>query len=184
LLPEESPFLQPPLIVRYFQVISATLLSENRPPKDINAYVVCLPSFSPEWALQLRRCSDGFILSMATAGRQLWSCADPGAVQVQRGETTIAEDLAAAIRHAWRDALAMVRHPSQALYGLDGENYHFALSDPDIGRMAGWTWSPDEGSPPGKLVKLAETLRQYVLAGDAGRISLFRQVKRDLVELG
>jgi hypothetical protein len=67
---------------------------------------------------------------------------------------------------------------------LDGENYHFALSDPETGQMAGRTWSPDEGSGPGKLVALACGLRQYVLAREAEQESIVRQVRQQLVELG
>jgi hypothetical protein len=122
-------------------------------------------------------------LLYSLAERQLLWCADPGAVVVQHREATIAEDLAAGIRRAWRDALAQVRHPSQAQYGLDGENYHFALSDPHIGRMAGWAWSPDEASPPGKLVTLVRTLQQYVLAKDAEQDCAARQAERQLAEL-
>jgi hypothetical protein len=52
LLPEESPLLLSPL--GYFQSISAALLSEGGLLNRGEACVVCLPSFSPEWAVRLR----------------------------------------------------------------------------------------------------------------------------------
>ena len=183
LLPEESPLLLAPLFVGYYRTVSAALLSDSGFPVGAELCVVCLPSFLPEWALRLHRSGDRSVLSLAEADGQLWFCPDPAAVRVRRSDTAISVDLAAAIRRAWREALVQVKHPSQPRYGLDGESYHFALSELETGPMAGQTWSPDEQSRPGRLVALAHSLRQYILAGEAERSSIYQQLARQLAEV-
>jgi hypothetical protein len=178
LLPEESPFFAIPGIAQHHQNVSTILLrSQERNPTAV-ASVVCLPSFSPQWALRLIGTDkDGFQLLLNEAASPIWYSADPASVGVEDRMVAIDQELSGAIREVWRRMLSRVQHSKHARAGLDGVKYHFSFMSLARGPMAGKIWSPEEETAPGRLVSLSHVLCDFVRASPTERESVLVKVR-------
>lgn len=78
---------------------------------------------------------------------------------------------------AWARALRAVQPGEKLLTGLDGEMFHFTAKTP-TGWLRGQTWSPDEKTPPGRLVAMVEALRTYCHSGNPGDLKALTTLLR------
>jgi hypothetical protein len=172
--PEGSPFEEGSSSVygQYCQRLLSTLFSKGKLHHKCRACVFCLPSFEPEWALQLLDSRlDGYSLVMSLPASQIWEPAPGETISVSTLETGIGDDMAIGVLAAWMKMLQRVRYPISPSQGLDGITYHF------LGRgMGGRTWSPDPQTAPGRLVELSHALRAYVEASEENRCQKGEQI--------
>jgi hypothetical protein len=177
--PEASPLDCEPLSIKYYQMVSQALLEPDLTPRRGRLWVVCLPSFQVEWALRLIGSdTGGYSLAVSVAKTQIWDSQTVAPVEVKMIEAPLPTNVAAQVCRAWQKMLLRVRHPESNLVGKDGVGYHFAYHGPDIGRMAGKTWSPGSSTAPGKLVALSHLLYQYVEKEDGVRNGLLCEIQQ------
>ena len=80
-------------------------------------------------------------------------------------------------RYAWLKMLRRARPFHSEFSPCDGETYVFGCKR--HGLMTAETWSPGPNTAPGRLVKLSETLREYVLADAALRPGMEGRVREE-----
>jgi hypothetical protein len=86
--------------------------------------------------------------------------ADPADMPLSRCAVTVDPALAAEVIAAWRTMLAAVETEEDLMPGLDGTTYVFSMETG--GRsLAGETWTPNEGTAPARLARLAEAMHRY-----------------------
>lgn len=160
-----SPFEIVPVIASYHLSVSRSLIYGHMIHQKHVATVVCLPSFSPEWAIRVCGAPESdYSVVLTETATSLWCCAKPTEVPVTIRERPICPKIAHSIEVIWIALLRDVRQPDDLAFGLDGETYHFSFSAPFHGFLAGMTWSPRSETPAGKLVTLTQALRDYVQA--------------------
>jgi hypothetical protein len=121
--------------------------------------VVCVPHCGAEWALRLlEEEGQGFTL-LLTAARSQISRTRGTEVPVDRIETSVPTDLAAAVREVWATMLARTRHQTEpfGISGYDGPVYHFTCKG-GPGMLSGYSLRLDQEKAPGRLIALAESL--------------------------
>jgi hypothetical protein len=137
--------------------------------REETASLVCIPAFSPEWALCVvgdRKL--GFWVLLTEAEENIWYSTrgdqeTPRSPSVKKHRTELATELGAAVCDIWSRVLSQTRYPQAPLPGAcDGVTYHFAYSKKGIPATAGKTWSPLESTIPGKLTALANNIKDYV----------------------
>jgi hypothetical protein len=186
LCPEDSPLYRLPITERYYHEIAWALLERDKPTRGGLLSVVGHDSFHGEWALRLLRSENSdYSLALTVAETPIWASMIPSQaetpVALKRAEAPLPPDLAAVVCEAWRKMLRGVRHTERCQCGADGVTYHFACrAGPDyMGYyMAGWTWSPDSGTAPGRLVDLSNRLRRYVEQGEQERSRLTAEIRQ------
>ena len=128
--------------------------------------VTALPAIDAEWGLQIIRTRDGFLLRSVQFTQSVWHNAyrevrpgyfarDPSVVPPDPvvHEVALSPDLAGALQSVVAEEVAHVDH-SNARMGLDGEGFLFyAHGD------CGFTWSPERGTRPERLVDIFENLK-------------------------
>lgn len=84
-------------------------------------------------------------------------------VTVHRCEADIDSALARRILDVWMRMLRAIPKNAERRGGLDGDVYNFAFA---AGRrtLTGYTWSPDPGTKPYKLVHIGDTMSNYCRA--------------------
>ncbi len=205
---ESSPYLEPeaPLfsvalsgeVGAYMLVVATSLLGAAECEarllapiwqRDEIACLVCLPSFQPEWALWVvgaRRV--GFWVLLVEADRTIWhfthrELETPDSVPLKKRYSELSLELGVAVCDIWSRVLSQTRYPEKRTMGCDGVSYHFAYSKAGIASTAGTTWSPPEGTIPGQLVALSDTLREYVQYGGQSNVQIVRKIEEDLTWL-
>ena len=90
------------------------------------AYMYCLPSFDPEWAVFLMRSGrKRHFIHHAAASQQIYGTAIDTNVHVMRFEADLSVDLANEIGLVFENVLGNVRYPDIDSLGCDGSTYHF-----------------------------------------------------------
>jgi hypothetical protein len=178
LYPERSPFELFFIFSQYHLNVARVLLD---PQQRRLLSVVCLPTHRPEWALGLVGSEEhGFTLSLSVPAERIARAPEPANISVLHTQTQapLPMESAVMVRETWRKMLGRTRILARERGGVDGDTYHFASSDGGGRDMAGWTWSPDHDTAPGRLVSLSHLLRKYVESDEAerpGRLDLIRR---------
>lgn len=84
---------------------------------------------------------------------------DPEDMKVKSCEADIGDALGNHIIELWRKMLLRTHYSVRNMNGLDGATYHFGITAPGTGLLAGKVWSPEPGTATGGLVQLADTMR-------------------------
>ena len=208
--PEDSPFITPPTPEHYRLIAEDLLVSleaEVRPlARELVhpevASVLCLPSWSPRWALTLvgeskysytilltepdyvalgAKSASG--LAGAPTAQDVPRPLDNGvAPEVSMHRSQLPKEMAVAICDVWHNVLLQTRYPREHLFGCcDGVTYHFAYRRHDqVAPMGGQTWSPPAGTPAGHLVTLAHALRDYVMSPEPSNQQLLKQIEQNV----
>ncbi len=160
LTPEDSFFSLLPRQSRYRVDIEARLKPPEVEGAKSQAFVFCLPSFEPEWALAVRwpKYRSGASVILQEAKENIWF-AEGSTVDVARYEMELDKAIAADACQIWRAMLEQVADSDRD--GLDGVSYHFVFEGHRSHPLVGQTWSPDPRTKPGHLVTLCEYLRQH-----------------------
>jgi hypothetical protein len=178
LRPETSLFADQS--VGYHRAVSRWLLPEEEIRPGIAA-VVCLPSFSPEWAIRIHGSEEeGFTLSLAEAKSQIWCSGNKQDIEISQHHIELEFSIANQLRRIWCDMLRAARYPEVETMGLDGTRYHFFCYEQSRGLLCGHAWSPDPETSPGHLVDLGYTLRDYVRANLPARDEIGVRLKSEM----
>lgn len=133
---------------------------------DVMVRMIAAPAFSDRYAVGLRETSGGYTvfgLSLGRAGKPSVHC-----------EAAIAKPLGQSLVAAWRVVLLGTRFSDDVAMGLDGIEVHFSMREnfeQPPGQMQtqflyGQVWTPNRGSPPDRLLGLADDLQNYCVTHD------------------
>ncbi len=165
---------------RYELVLRQTLL--RYAPDVPYARMMVLPSFSPEWMIDLHEPVGGkSAVRLVMADSEVWPLCRPRSVTTQTAQ--LKPRTAALVHSLWNSMVSAARPPSIDDYGLDGTSYRFFVSTPMTGSLAAEVWSPPGLSNAGRLAALGESLRLFVLASDAERPAIEEYIVQRASEL-
>lgn len=167
----------------YYAAVFRTLIEHREVSSLRGAGVVCLPAFEPEWALRLVLDEDGeqYLLIQTEAEEQIWD-SDSAEIKVAHRELPFPKDIAESVCDVWLNMLRGARFPDSGWSGRDGVNYHFNYWGPEafLVEFCGRTWSPEKDTAPGRLVALADALRDFAITEHHGRPVLLRRVEAEV----
>ena len=172
--PEEGLFMHPHL--KYMGIVEK-LLTKSDPIKGYVAYMLCIPSFSPEWIVYLEQSGSrnwgsidhdttkDFICS-EKAINHIWHVFDKpdslNEIKTKLASKHIPHFIQQEIRNAFVAVLTNTKYSPKEYLVLDGTDYHFMVVHTDnMPQMYGYTDSPDENKSPGKLVQLGKAMFKY-----------------------
>ncbi len=168
------------LQVRYESALRQTLL---RDASDVPyARMMVLPSFSPEWMLEVHKPVGGkSAVRLVMADSEVWPLCRPRTVTTHTAQ--LKPQTAALVHSLWASMVSAARPPSIDEYGLDGTSYRFFVSTAKTGSLAAEVWSPPGLSNAGRLAALGESLRLFVLTSDAERPAMEEYIVQRASEL-
>lgn len=164
LVPEESQFTGIFLPQYYGKVLE--VYSETN-DENVIARTIVFPSFSPEYALAIKKEDDKYVVVHLQTKNQVWSgyneTENGRDYNVNRCEKVINSDLAKRILAIWKIMLLNTKYNEDPISGLDGTTYHFSMrSHNRYGwSFAGKAWSPEENSKVGLYVDISDRLISF-----------------------
>jgi hypothetical protein len=87
--------------------------------------------------------------------------ADYRKIQIMRKSRAVPNREFDRLHKLWERSLLAVRHPVKQRRGEDGTKFHLSAFIPQRGNLSGETWSPDDASRMGRLVKLVDTMADF-----------------------
>ena len=150
---------------QYHAALRQVLLASA--PSDPYFRVVVMPSFFPEWAISIGRPSAGRAsLELIEARKPVYSGKGPRTP----GTTTSVADVDAFVAESLRSVLEKLlldTRPCGTLdgrMGYDGVTYQFSAWLRGRGTLSGETWSPEEATRAGQVVKVVGLLYRIARA--------------------
>ena len=105
-------------------------------------------------------------------------------VGVERCEIAIEPEFGKDILSVWHTMLLQTRYAPSRNVGQDGTDYHFSMPG-SAQYLSGKAWEPPLDSDAGRLVSIAETMKNLCITGDANLLRQLRpQVDDMLARLG
>lgn len=170
----------------YSQAVFQSLVENN---ESVEAWMIVMPSFSPEYAVILRHLmkfsepddpfdrkleSERWVVESVEARKQIWRWKEieGGGMkldikvtkELNRKRAEVTGEFAAAILSAWESVLRETRYPEMDHHGLDGTTYQFYRDHGLFGEI----WSPTTG-PPRVLAELGHELGEVAQAAEGNR---------------
>jgi|GEM_PF-2640527 len=154
------------------------------------AQMLVMPSFTPEYVVQLRDAkgeqdiakAEKLLLTYSVADKSIWSSMPENRQfqkdkKQQRVNITVKtvefpKPLAAQISQLWKRMLHQTRYEFKDAEGADGTTYEFG-----VWRAYGETWSPHERKSPLLLVEIGESLIGYCKAAPADRPAAEKEIE-------
>jgi hypothetical protein len=171
------------LVTPSFETEYVVAIRAGREGDEILALRPAQPIFAYSWLEMLRSGKAGVIAPGGGGTRgeierlQSTLPRDPAELPLARCVVPIEPALAALIAEAWGKLLRAIRAGETQPTGLDGTGWRFELEAAG-GTLAGATWSPKRGTPPARLARLAEAMREHCEApGAAGAARLIETAR-------
>jgi hypothetical protein len=160
---------------------------------SVYARAITLPSFTPEWLIDVAEPSEGrSIVTLVEPKRHIWQVVfdrgDPKSIEAVVTSAPIDAEIARKVRAAFVRELRRVAYPSDlpedvevvqpdgsvaieetiVVPSPDGTTHHFSAKGPGGVRMDGTVKNPSAGSGPAEITDLAILLREVVKASEQG----------------
>jgi hypothetical protein len=175
--PPRSIFGTAPANTLWQLELAERLLDARTEPLPIPALrVVCVPSFSPPWAVRAFEPLHG----QSDAVRRVVYTTTRGAEsEVVRHECRIDEKLLQRLVALWDRMVSSSRVPKKPRGGADGVVWHFT------NRMhGGQVWSPERRSLPWRLAGVAELLAKLALSEPGQQPAILAELDTELTAFG
>lgn len=154
--PVSGFFNTPSFRFQYYSLINDLLFKEIR--HSIELQYLVTPSFSPEYLLLITHNKDNgkYYLQYNIGSENIWQCEDTDKYKLDSFYKEIDPESVLLIKKLFKSFLLNVRYIEKDMFGSDGTNYYFSLSE--MGTMEGKIWSPSKGSNPDRLIKVCERI--------------------------
>ena len=147
--------------------------------EDYMLRFIAQPSFTPEYAVQVRKINDKYYEIETQIFREnFWEFNNRDSVQVDFFYKALDQEVALHLDSLFNKATAEVHSRDASVSGLDGEQYFFFRQSAGEVRC-GSTWSPNIFSPLGRLIIICNDLIQYSLGNTIDLIIM----KEEIVKL-
>lgn len=172
-----------PQLQTYHEKVQKILIRDKEPV----AYMLVLPSFTPEYALILRKVSEDdtgqihYEIESAVAEEQIWNITTTTTgrlklklrknTKIKRQVAEIEKDAAEDIINTWKAAVANARPPKENAGILDGVTYEFFIH-PDQSAM---TYSPSSDLAL-KMKECGDSLMEYIEVSESERPAVLEKV--------
>lgn len=169
--------MAPATVLRNLELAERLLDARTEPLPLPVLRAVCVPSFSPPWAV--RAFESRRSLPESTSRIVHTIARDDGASEVARHEFPISETLLQRLVTLWDRMVASARVSKRSRSGADGVGWYFT------GRVhGGQVWSPEHGSLPWRLAGVAELLAKLAMSAPGLQPAILAELDVELTAFG
>jgi len=133
------------------------LLYKGYSEKPIARYT-SMPSFSNEYSFSIETIDGKNYVASNSLSESYWYAKNRKNVKLVSNKTELAKDLYLKIVELFKLLEEQTKKPDSDLMGLDGVTYYFATTDKNGQVKISETWSPDDNSLLGRLVKICDNI--------------------------
>lgn len=127
-----------------------------------------MPSFSNEYSFSIESLEGQTYVVSNRLSESYWYAKNRKKVKLISSKTELTNDLFLKIVDLFKLLEAQTKKPENDLMGLDGVTYYFATTDKNGQIKIGETWSPNDNSLLGRIVKICDNI--YLL-GNGNNLS-------------
>jgi hypothetical protein len=150
-------FNQYPGVLKEYYDNIFPLLYKGYSEKPIARYT-SMPSFSHEYSFSIETMDGKNYVVSNSLSESYWYAKSRKNVKLVSNKTELVNDLYFKIVELFKLLEEQTKKPESDLMGLDGVIYYFATTDINGQVKIGKTWSPDDNSLLGRLVKICDNI--------------------------
>jgi hypothetical protein len=157
--------------------------------QDVIFRMICIPSFTPEWLVGIRKTEGKYTAFILRPEKHIWrefisressNDAEIGKhlsqIPVNEKSEAIDAETAELLSDVWSAMLLSVRHPRERNCGHDGTIYHFSMEIPKRGTAGGTIWEPSPDTRTGLLSSLGELIAVYIDASPRKKQEILKEI--------
>lgn len=127
-----------------------------------------IPSFATEEVVAIENESDKFFIVHHKMEKSIWyTDENKEDIKVQKTKVQISKSDAQLYIDLFKVAVEKKKYPEEPIFGTDGTNYYFSVSD--SGLKTGTVWSPRKGTKMKELVDIGNSLIKLALQTEKGK---------------
>ena len=169
-----------PQVERYDNSLDSIL--QTRLGDDYLFRFTVVPSFDPEYALQIELVGEQYYLKAISFDKNLWYAKDVAIINIDECSVEMETKLAEQVLLVSRQFIEN-RIDSVSLGGvIDGNLYQFVIKDKDS-IQCGQIQQPDHDYPLDNMCKLCAQLKDWCLAENKSEILIEEEINRLLIKL-
>ena len=158
------------------------LLSEGFSDKPYARYT-SMPSFFSEYGFSVEQKNDQYLAVSNSLSENYWCAKKRKRVRVSTSTTEIDEVLYKTIGDLFQLLARQTKKPDSDMMGNDGTTYYFATVDTSRKLSIGETWSPNDNSLLGRLVKICDNLYLMGRGNDISQSEIQKKIKKLIADL-
>lgn len=158
------------------------LLYKGYSEKPIARYT-SMPSFSNEYSFSVETIENKNYIVSNKLSESYWYSKNKKKVKLISNKTELTNNLYFKIIELFKILEEQTKKPENDLMGLDGVTYYFATTDKNGEIKIGETWSPNDKSLLGKLVKICDNLYSLGNRNNLSQSDILKDIEKLLIEL-
>lgn len=153
--PVESIFDEYDFRFEYYSLVRKVLLNGMSDTPELRFLII--PSFSVEEVVAIEERNGKYYIVHHKMKKSIWYTEkNKEKIGVNKQETEISKSDMELFQELFKVAVNNRKYPNEEIFGLDGVNYYFSVSDKRL--KTGTTWSPKENSKLDRLVDIGYLL--------------------------
>ena len=158
------------------------LLYKGYSEKPIARYT-SMPSFSNEYSFSVETIEGKNYVVSNKMSENFWYAKNRKKVKLISNKTELTNDLYFKIVDLFKLLEEQTKKPEDDLMGLDGVTYYFATTDKNGQIKIGETWSPNEKSLLGRLVKICDNIYSLGNGNDLSQSDISKDIDKLINDL-
>ena len=142
-----------------------------------------MPSFSNEYSFSVETIEGkNYVVSNRTS-ENFWYAKNRKKVKLISNKTELTNDLYLKIVELFKLIEEQTKKPENDLMGLDGVTYYFSTTDKSGQIKIGETWSPDDNSLLGRLVKICDNIYSLGIGNNISQLDILVEIEKLIIDL-
>ena len=158
------------------------LLYKGYSEKPIARYT-SMPSFSNEYSFSVETIENKNHIVSNKLSESYWYSKNKKKVKLISNKTELTNNLYFKIIELFKILEEQTKKPENDLLGFDGVTYYFATTDKNDEIKIGETWSPNDKSLLGRLVKICDNLYSLGNRNNLSQSDILKDIEKLLIEL-
>jgi hypothetical protein len=186
LQPVESIFDEYDFRFKYYALVRMILMNEMSEKPEIRFLII--PSFSVEEVVAIEQRNDKYYIVHHKMKKSIWHTEkNREEIGVEKKEVEISKSDMELYKELFKIAVRNRKYPDEEVFGFDGTNYYFSISDKQL--KTGTTWSPSDQSKIGALTNIGKSLIELITSTKENSIvklepELIERIKKLTLEFG
>ena len=183
--PVESIFDEFDFRFEYYSLVRKVLMNGMSEFPEVRFLII--PSFTVEEVVAIEKKDSIYFIVHHKMKESIWHTdKDKEKIEVEKKSVEISKSDVELYRKLFSNAINKRKYPDEELWGADGVNYYFTVSDRRL--KTGTVWSPKKGSKMSRLNEIGYSLISLVKNTKSGQIAeltpeLIERIKKLTSEL-
>ena len=147
------------------------------------AQYTSMPSFSDEYAFSIERIGNKNYVISNCLSENYWYAEKRDKVKLETKKTEIGDSLYIKIGKLFQLLTEQIKKPDQDLMGLDGVTYYFSCVEKNGEIKTGETWSPNDNSLLGRLIKICDKLYSLGNGKNISQSELEIEIEKTIIDM-